>query len=271
MTTFSAVLRGVGLVAFLSVGLRAYTRSAQPPTGTTGAPGQSTCASCHSGTPVNGGGGSVVVTGIPATGYVPGTTYPVTVTVSDPAARRYGFELVVLDNANRASSGTMSVTSPTTTTLRLASGIAYMSHLNANGTNSWTFNWVAPSTSAGTLNLYVAANAANNNGSASGDHIYTAQLAIAESTTTAVADEQTLAAAALMVFPNPATDRLWLTGPATAGAQEVVLLDAVGREVFHQTDATADLDVRNLPAGHYTLRLTTVTGESLSRPVLLRQ
>lgn len=271
MTVFSTVLRGVGLVAFLGVGLQAYTRSSQPPTGTTGAPGQGTCAGCHSGTPVNGGGGSVVVTGIPATGYVPGTTYPVTVTVNDPTARRYGFELIMLDNGNRVSSGTMSVTSPTTTLLRQVAGIAYMSHLNANGSNSWTFNWVAPSTPAGTLNLYVAANAANNNNASSGDHIYTAQLAIPVNSTTAVVDEQTLAAAALMVFPNPATDRLWLTGPATASAQQVVLLDGLGREVLQQADATADLDVRHLPAGNYTLRLTTATGESLTRPVLLRK
>ena len=41
------------------------------------------------------------------------------------------------------------------------------------GFNSWTFKWTAPAQTAGKVEFYVAGNAANSDGSASGDYIYT--------------------------------------------------------------------------------------------------
>ena len=57
----------------------------------TGAPGESTCTACHSGTAVNGGAGSVKITLPGAATYIPGVTQRITVPVSDPTQRRWGF------------------------------------------------------------------------------------------------------------------------------------------------------------------------------------
>ena len=51
-------------------------------------------AGCHTGNPLNASGGSLTITGVPAQ-YVPGTTYPIRVTISKTGQRRWGFELAV--------------------------------------------------------------------------------------------------------------------------------------------------------------------------------
>src|SRR3954464_9409807 len=59
-----------------------------PQPGSSGAPGENTCnqSSCHVGTAVNGGGGSVKMTFPNGTTYVPGVKQRLTVTISDSAA-----------------------------------------------------------------------------------------------------------------------------------------------------------------------------------------
>src|SRR5215217_6087010 len=58
-----------------------------------------TCSqtSCHTGgsTPLDG----IITSNIPVDGYVPGTTYTVTITVSDPEKTRFGFEISPEDAA----------------------------------------------------------------------------------------------------------------------------------------------------------------------------
>jgi Secretion system C-terminal sorting domain len=267
MATLSTFFRGAAVCAFLTVAFQAQTNSRQPPTGRTGAPGQATCIACHVGTPLNGGGGAITVTGIPARGFVPGTTYPVTVTITDPTATRFGFELTILDSSNLAQAGQMVVTTANRTLLRTSAGIGYMSHLNANSQNTWTFNWTAPASGTSEINLYAAGNGANNNGGSSGDHIYTTRLNIRRSTSTGFADDALRAEAQLMAFPNPATDRLQLLGTALGSARALTLHDALGRQIRQIAPGTAELDVQALPAGSYTLRLITAEGQNVVRPL----
>src|SRR5215212_10393863 len=74
--------------------------SAGPPAGYTGAPAEEpeACAECH--VPPDAGTGTISITA-PQT-YVPGQTYPITVTHSnpDPTRQRWGFELTVLDTSD---------------------------------------------------------------------------------------------------------------------------------------------------------------------------
>src|SRR5437879_6349582 len=64
----------------------------------TGAPGDlflgkiATCAisGCHLGTPLNGGGGNVVLTTSAGTTYTPGQQQTITITITDSKARVYG-------------------------------------------------------------------------------------------------------------------------------------------------------------------------------------
>lgn len=153
--------------------------SSGPQDGRSGAPGEGLCTDCHSGT-ANSGSGSVSITGVPA-GYSLNTTYSLTVTLSDPTQQRWGFELTAIDAAGDGA-GAFTVTDAVNTQLsdNAAPARDYMkqtstgTYAGTGGSASWQFDWTAPATDVGTVTFYVAGNAANNNGSTSGDLVYTA-------------------------------------------------------------------------------------------------
>lgn len=65
----------------------------------TGGFGEQSCRLCHLDNRVNAAGGSLMLAGVPPN-FVPGQTYPITVTISREGLRRGGFEI-----AARFSSG----------------------------------------------------------------------------------------------------------------------------------------------------------------------
>src|SRR4051794_32611955 len=72
-----------------------WAHSAGPPSGKAGVPGETNCnqSQCHVGTAVNGAGGSVKVTFSGGLVYSPGGKKHLVVTISDPTARIWGFQL----------------------------------------------------------------------------------------------------------------------------------------------------------------------------------
>src|SRR6185369_14660144 len=167
--------------------------SAGPPAGYTSAPQEEpeACAECH--VPPDAGTGKIFITA-PQT-YVPGQTYPITVTHTnlDTSRLRWGFELTVLDNASDEKAGELQSTTGLTQVLNNAgpgSARQYIEHSAAgtfvgqqNGA-SWTFNWTAPATDVGPVTFYAAGNQANNDGNTSGDYIYRTFVASAPASTT---------------------------------------------------------------------------------------
>ena len=167
--------------------------SAGPPAGYTGAPQEepAACAECH--VPPDAGTGKISITAPPT--YVPGQTYPITVTHTntDLTRLRWGFELTVLDTANDEKAGELQNINGLTQILNNAgpnSARQYIEH-TASGTfigqqngASWTFNWTAPATDAGPVVFYAAGNQANNDGNTSGDYIYKTFVVSAPASTT---------------------------------------------------------------------------------------
>jgi uncharacterized repeat protein (TIGR01451 family) len=167
--------------------------AAGPPPGYTGAPQEEpeACAECH--VPPDAGTGKIFITA-PQT-YVPGQTYPVTVTHQnvDPTRLRWGFQLTVLDNASDEKAGELQSINGLTQVLNNAgpnSARQYIEHTSVgtfigqqNGA-SWTFNWTAPSTDVGPVTFYAAGNQANNDGNTSGDYIYRTFVASAPASST---------------------------------------------------------------------------------------
>lgn len=167
--------------------------SAGPPAGYTGAPQEEpeACAECH--VPPDAGTGKISITA-PQT-YVPGQTYPITVTHTNPdqTRLRWGFELTVLDTASDEKAGNLQSTDGLTQVLNNAGpGLArqYIEHTAAgtfigqhNGA-SWTFNWTAPAIDVGPVVFYAAGNHANNDGNTSGDYIYKTFVVSAPASTT---------------------------------------------------------------------------------------
>jgi len=189
MLTRSTFLTSLTLSALLAIGVGtiAYTNSSAPPTGRTGAPSEQNCTSCHSGT-VNAGAGSVVVSStIPATGYVAGSSYLVTVTVADTLRSEFGFSTTCLNSANN-NAGSLTTTGGTGVGIQTAgNGRQYANHSGAGtgtGSKSWTFTWTAPAAGTGSVTFYASGNATNNNNGSSGDNIYTTSTSYTEAATT---------------------------------------------------------------------------------------
>ena len=155
--------------------------SSGPPAGYTGAPGEEpeACAECH--VPANAGTGNISITA--PQNYVPGQTYPVTVThnnSADDTRLRWGFELTVLDTSDEKAGDLQSTSVFTQILNNQGPGGArqYIEHTSVGTfvgqqhTASWTFDWTAPATDVGPVFFYAAGNQANNDGNTSGDYIY---------------------------------------------------------------------------------------------------
>ncbi|PYS68015.1 MAG: hypothetical protein DMF69_21420 [Acidobacteria bacterium] len=166
--------------------------SAGPPPGYSGAPGEEpeACAECH--VPANAGTGQINITA-PQT-YVPGQTYPITVTHTnpDPTRVRWGFQLTVLDTSDEKAGELVPLDGTTQLINNAGPGGArqYIEHtavgtfIGQQNTASWTFNWTAPPTDVGFVSFYAAGNQANNDGNTSGDFIYKTFVAAAPASTT---------------------------------------------------------------------------------------
>ncbi len=160
--------------------------SDRPPAGRTGAPGETTCVSCHIGT-LNSGAGKVEIEGVPSA-YTPNEEFTLIVRVSHPERRRWGFQITALDSQNNPAGTMLAVNTTQTTTINgtgSLTGRTYVEHRAAgtfdgqsNGA-SWEVKWKAPANDVGRVTFYAAGNAANGNDASSGDSIYTTAVQMA--------------------------------------------------------------------------------------------
>lgn len=155
---------------------------------------------CHVGTAVNGGGGNVVISTTTNNTYTPGQKQTLTITITDSAARRYGFQMTARPTSDLttqagtftpgAKQGVLCASASLSDAGASRSGAAcpsnrpleFIEHTyqapNETLTNTITVDWTAPSSSVGPITVYVSANAANGNGNEMGDHIYTANITL---------------------------------------------------------------------------------------------
>ncbi len=249
--------------------------SSGPPDGMTGAPGESTCTSCHLTFPLNSGPGSLALLDAPEA-YEPGQTYRLTVALADPFAMRWGFELTVLD-ASGARAGDVASIDGNTQTSTALSGREYIKHTSAgtapgtSGSRQWQFDWTAPGAQTGTVTFWFAGNAANNNLFNTGDRIYNASASLDEDTVTA-APVVRGPARLLPSAPNPFNPRTTLRF-ALEFEQDVrlTIVDVRGRQVrgllserrragVHEVQWDGrDDSGRDIASGNYFARLVTST------------
>jgi uncharacterized protein (TIGR03437 family) len=179
-----------------------WALSAGPDAGKAGVPGESNCTECHLGTALNGGGGSVKVTFPGAATYAPGVKQHLVVTIADPTAKNWGFQLTARPSSDpKTQAGSFTSTDrftavvcgePTFNIFKevyidfgknqncpAATPLAYAEHTSNGssriqpGSMTYEFDWTPPATAAGSITIYVAGNAANASGNELGDHIYT--------------------------------------------------------------------------------------------------
>lgn len=148
----------------------------------TGGFGERSCHLCHLDNQVNAPGGAVALDGVPAT-FVPGQTYPITVTISREGMRRGGFEIAARFATGRQrgkQAGTWRlldaraqlIPGAVDKTLTFVQHNLTGSRAATAGANTWTIEWIAPATASAPVQFNVAANASNNDDSPLGDYIY---------------------------------------------------------------------------------------------------
>jgi sugar lactone lactonase YvrE len=160
----------------------------------TGAPGDLTCArsGCHVGTAVNSGGGKVELQLPNGLLYIPGQKQRITVQVTDSTANRFGYQASARLASNEVGGQAGTFTALGTDLILCADGserpstgcrpgapLEFIEHGNSSNTSGrFVFEWTAPLTDVGPVRLYVAALAANGDGTGNGDKTYLANLTI---------------------------------------------------------------------------------------------
>ncbi|HXV86931.1 MAG TPA: choice-of-anchor V domain-containing protein [Gemmatimonadales bacterium] len=151
----------------------------RPPLGHTGGFGEPTCTRCHAGDPVNSGGGTLTLEGLPES-YQPGGRYRMAVTVTGPRIRRGGFQLAVRYAGDAPPGRPAGMLRRIDDRVHLAEslGVTYAFHtgvgsvLSAPDRATWAVDWLAPADSPRTVVAHFTANAANDDASELGDFIY---------------------------------------------------------------------------------------------------
>jgi hypothetical protein len=145
--------------------------------GYSGAPGDLSCATCHS-TSNNLLDGSVTMTGLPST-ILTKEKYTIRIKITNPngIAEKAGFQLVVLTGTN-TNAGIFSNNSVGTEIKTVSGGRSYFGHAPAKtfpveNEMIFTVDWQAPNTTGSnpTIKFYVTAVIANGNGSETGDRV----------------------------------------------------------------------------------------------------
>lgn len=162
----------------LAISSTVFTNTGGAPAGRTAAPGEGNCTGCHSGSLITSGAdwnNFTITSNIPVTGYVPGSTYTITISHTQSGINKWGFQATVLNSSN-----TMAGTIVNTNTLQMSTqtsgGKTYIGQnsggTSGSGTKSWSFDWTAPNPGVGSITVYAVVNASNNNSSDAGDLIY---------------------------------------------------------------------------------------------------
>jgi uncharacterized protein (TIGR03437 family) len=185
----------------LPLTLHGFYKESGPDPRYTAAPGDSkfACATagCHTsvtggsgGGPINFHGGGVSASFSQGSTYTPGTPVTITVKVTDPVNRKYGFQMTARLESNlaQAQAGTFQVISPSDKigvicdnesprvpgrSCPASAPVEFIEH-NDPATTPWTFSWMPPATASGPVHFYVAGNAVNGNSTEDADdHVYT--------------------------------------------------------------------------------------------------
>jgi uncharacterized repeat protein (TIGR01451 family) len=265
-----------------------HAYSSGPPAGFTHAPGEFDCAECHLPQP-DAGTGNIQISAPPS--YVPGQTYPITVTHTnaDPTRLRWGFQLTALDDADSKAGNLQPLDMRTQVLNNQGPGASrqYIEHCSGAGSGcldgtfqgqqggaSWTFNWTAPATNVGPVTFYVAGNQANNDGNTSGDYIYftfaqtQAAAAMADFQLAATPPTQTVAPGSNADYNLTLTPSNGFTGQV---ALSITGLPTGANASFNPssvniTDATAKSSTLTVmtgaatPVGTYPLTITAISG-----------
>jgi len=209
------------------------------------------CTLCHSDSDAE----SVdfwISSNIPFQGYTPGETYTITATGSHENVVKFGFEITAESDSDKV--GAFALTDEERT--QFTNDNSAVTHTSDGNTpdgdvNSWQMDWTAPEEGVGEITFYAAFNAANGNGTTSGDQIYTSTLLVNQF---GVGVGENALSEKVTLYPNPATSYVNMNVPDHSSIQ---VMNSMGQKVFELDDVsnTAKLDVSNYDNGIYFVRV----------------
>jgi hypothetical protein len=149
------------------------------PPGFSGGFKEQSCHACHFHADLDSGPGRVVIAGVPGS-FSAGERYPVTVTLTRSGMKLAGFQLTARFKDGGAQAGSLAPAPGEEGRLgiEVQDGIQYVNQrgkgttLAVPDTTTWSLVWTAPK-AVGQVVFHVAANAANADETAEGDHIHT--------------------------------------------------------------------------------------------------
>ncbi len=219
------------------------------PGGYTGSPADAkNCVLCH-------GGSATTVTGwissdVPPSGYVPGTSYTITVTLTGSGKK--GFEC-----SPQSPTGALMGTLTAGTGTHLVNGNKAVTQNSSPSSNpySWSFGWTAPSAGSGTVTFYAAFTV--------GKTVTKLCTLLIPETSTGLEERQP---GSILVAPNPARDYLsvyFSSGMPAAIRAELYDLNGKEYPLYQGQVNTHDSHFRlPLPEGLSTgLHLLRISGD----------
>ncbi len=253
-------------------GVDGSRKSTGPPACHAGEPPNNvTCrtSGCHSSFPLNSGTALLELDlGGAEDGYIPGAGYTINVSVSKPGLMRGGFQLIALqDDNDTISPGVFTLTnSVRTQQIDINNPHAHpncpidakvwIEHTEdgiddvSNDAISWQFDWQAPATDVGGITFYVAAVEADLDFDATGDYVYSTSRSVSLST---IGLEEIESVDKIFVYPNPASDILYVGLPATGVVNKndrLAIYDLTGK-VVAESDLSHSISIKALSAGRY--------------------
>jgi hypothetical protein len=249
MSRLNAVLTIMSLAFFL------ISFSTDPPNGRTGAPGESTCVSCH--TPQSQTlKGSITVEGFPAT-ITPDETYQLTVINRDStgAAVRGGFQLTIL-GPNNTKAGELSAAS-TSSAIQSFSGRQYFEHHPAlaypdSNVVRWNVKWKASNLpTSGLITCYFAGNIANGNFQSSGDKTVISKV----TGSVVLAANHELTSNKPILYPNPGSSEIFVSFENQEKPDGIIyFFSNTGSEVGRTIMEQGKIEVPVMPSGMYWMK-----------------
>lgn len=228
-----------------------------PPTGRTGAPGETTCgaSNCHSGGTYTG---TVSISGIPDT-VTPSTTYTVTLTNTSNAVKA-GFELTCLVNGTNTMCGTLIAASG----VSIGTGTGGRKYARqstpknlSNGSTSWNFTWKSPAVAVDSAIFYFVSLCANGNGQKTGDNpiLATKQIVFASAASPVTEPGSEVP---LKMYPTVVGQGILNIELLEASKGSLSIIDAQGKICITAPLAAANqVDVSQLPTGIYLANIAT--------------
>lgn len=158
---------------------RAVVYEAGAPPGFSGGFGEPACDGCHFSFDLNSPGGSLGISGVPER-FTPGESYLLQLTLVRPGMMRGGFQLTSRFAEGGGQAGTLLPAEGEEERVSFAenAGISYLNQSVAGSrrtlpdTLRWSVRWTAPQ-SGGAVVFHASGNAADGDGSTSGDYIHT--------------------------------------------------------------------------------------------------